>query len=344
MEFTAEQIARFLDGMVEGDPLATVSRVAKIEEAGPGTITFLSNPAYTQYIYTTGASIVLVSHSFQPESPLPCTIIRVSDPYASLAKLLELYKKSRPEKKGVSPLAFLSDGVEVGEDAYVGEFTSVGEQTRLGKGVKIHSQCTIGSQVEIGDHTVIHPGVRIYDHTVIGKDCTIHSNAVIGADGFGFAPEGGNGFRKVEQIGNVVIEDGVEVGAGTAIDRATLGSTRICKGVKLDNLIQIGHNVVVGENTVMAGQTGVAGSTKIGRNCMIGGQVGISGHLNIGDQVKIAAQSGVSGHVRDGQVVMGAPAIEATRFRKSFIHFRNLEKIVDRIDQLEAALKKGREG
>lgn len=339
MEFTAEQIASYLGGRVEGDKLATVSRVAKIEEAGKGTITFLANPAYTPFIYTTGASIVLVSDSFIPEKEVKSTIIRVRDPYGALAQLLELYKSSIPEKKGISSLAFTAENMEADEDVYVGPFVYIGKNVRLGKHVKLHPHCYIGNNVTIGDHTVLYSGARIYDDCVIGSNCTLHANVVIGADGFGFAPQGENGFKKVEQIGNVEIGDHVEIGAGTAIDRATLGSTRIRNGVKLDNLIQVGHNVVIGENTVIAGQAGIAGSTKIGRNCMIGGQVGISGHLQIGDDVKIAAQSGISSHVKSGQIIMGAPAFEASRFRKAFIHFRNLEKIVSRIDALEKVIK-----
>lgn len=346
MEFTAEQIAQYLKGTVEGDPLASVNRIAKIEEATRGTITFLANPAYTPYIYKTNASIVLVRDSFMPEKELHCTIIRVRDPYGSLASLLELYKSSIPEKKGISSLAFLADSTTTGKDVFVGAFSHMGDNSKLGNKVKVHPHCYIGNNVSIGDHTVLYSGARIYDDCVIGKNCTIHSNAVIGADGFGFAPQGENGFRKVEQIGNVIIDDNVEIGAGTAIDRATMGATRIHQGVKLDNLIQIGHNVVIGENTVIAGQSGVAGSTKIGRNCMIGGQVGISGHLTIGDDVKIAAQAGVSSHIKDGQVFMGSPAFDASRFRKAFVHFRNLETLVKKIEALEAAvgrLQKGKD-
>jgi UDP-3-O-[3-hydroxymyristoyl] glucosamine N-acyltransferase len=342
MEYTAEQIANYVGGKIEGDPLAKVNKVGKIEEATAGSITFLANPAYTPFIYKTGASIVLVSETFVPEQAIPCTIIRVKDPYGALAQLLELYKKDIPEKEGISSLAFLTESMSAGEHVYIGPFVCIGKNVKLGKHVKVHPHCHVGDNVTIGDHTVLHSGVRIYDDCVIGNNCTLHANVVIGADGFGFAPQGENAFKKVEQIGNVVIGDHVEIGAGTAIDRATMGSTIIHKGVKLDNLIQVGHNVVIGENTVIAGQTGIAGSTRVGRNCMIGGQVGISGHLTIGDDVKIAAQSGVTSHVKDGQIIMGAPAFEALKFRKSFIHFRNLEKIVARIDELEK--KTGKKG
>lgn len=339
MEFTASQIAEFLQGTVEGEPSAKVSQFAKIEEATPGTLTFLANPAYTPYIYKTQASVVLVSNSFVPEHPLNCTLVRVADPYSALASLLELYKNQAPRKKGISSLAFISGSASIGEDAYIGEFAYIGEKVQLGKNVRIYPHCYIADNVSIGDGTTLFSGVRVYEDSIIGQECTFHSNAVIGADGFGFAPQSDSNYRKVAQIGNVVIEDYVEVGAGTTIDRATMGSTLIKKGVKLDNLIQIAHNVVVGENTVMAAQSGVAGSARIGKNCMIGGQVGISGHLNIGDDVKMAAQTGVSSHIKEGMIVMGSPAMDASKFRKSFIYFRNFESLVKRIDELEKEVK-----
>lgn len=340
MDLKARQIADYLQGTIEGDPEATVNQIAKIEEAVSGTITFLANPVYTQYVYSTKASIVLVSNSFKPEKPLGCTIIRVEDPYGALSKLLELYRKSIPEKKGVSSLAFIGEGTAAGEDNYIGEFVVIGQGVKLGKNIKIHPHCYIGDFSVIGDHTTIYSGVRIYDHTLIGRSCTIHSNAVLGADGFGFTPHGSNGFMKVQQIGNVVIEDDVEIGAGTTIDRATMGSTVIGKGVKLDNLIQIAHNVVIGENTIMAAQSGVAGSTRIGSNCMIGGQVGIIGHLNIGDDVKIAAQSGISTNIKSGEIHMGSPSFPIASYRKSYVHFRNLDKIVKKIKELEEQIDK----
>ncbi len=335
MEFSARQIADFLRGALEGDPEIKVSQIAKIEEAKKGTMTFLANPAYTPYIYSTEASIVLVRQDFQPEKPIQSTLIRVDDPYGALARLLELYKSNIPEKTGISSLAFISKTVKHGDNAYIGEFVYIGENVVLGNNVKIHPHTYIGDSVKIGDNTILYSGVRIYENTCVGGGCTIHSNAVIGADGFGFAPQTDNNYKKVAQIGNVIIEDNVEIGAGTAIDRATLGSTVIKKGVKLDNLIQIGHNVVIGENTVMAAQCGVAGSSKIGKNCMIGGQVGISGHLTIGDDVKMAAQAGVPSNIKDGQIIMGSPSMEASQYRKAFVYFRNFEKLVKRIDELE---------
>ncbi len=316
-----------------------MSQLAKIEEATAGTMTFLANPAYTPHIYTTKASIVLVREDFQPEKPVSSTLIRVKDPYGALAQLLELYKNSLPQKKGISQASFISDTATIGKDAYIGEFAVVGEQVEVGKNVKIYPHVTIGDNVRIGDNTTIYSGVRLYEGSRIGSDCTIHANAVIGADGFGFAPQTDNNYKKVAQIGNVIIEDRVEIGAGTTIDRATLGSTVIRKGVKLDNLIQIGHNVVIGENTVMAAQCGVAGSSKIGKNCMIGGQAGISGHLTVGDDVKMAAQAGVPSNIRDGQIIMGSPAMEASQYRKAFIYFRNFEKLAKRIDELEKEVK-----
>lgn len=335
MELSASQIAGYVDGTIEGNPEIKVNRFAKIEEATPGSITFLSNPAYTPYIYKTQASIVLVSNTFVPESNLSITLIKVADPYGALASLLEYYKSQLPQKTGVSSLAFISNSATIGKGAYIGEFAYVGENVNLGDNVKIYPHCYIGDQVSIGSGTILYSGVRIYNDCIIGLNCTIHSNAVIGADGFGFAPQSDNNYRKVAQIGNVIIEDNVEIGALTAIDRATMGSTIVKKGVKLDNLIQIAHNVVVGENTVIAAQSGIAGSSRVGKNCMFGGQVGISGHLTIGDEVKMAAQTGLTTNLKDGQIVMGSPAIDANRFRKAFVYFRNFEALVKRIDELE---------
>jgi len=340
MEFTAREIADLLQGVCEGNPDVRVSQLAKIEEAKKGTMTFLANPAYTSHIYSTEASIILVRDDFQPEKDIQGTLIRVKDPYGALARLLEIYKKNTPEKTGLSELAFVSPKAEISKSAYIGEFAYVGDGAVVGKDVRIFPHAYIGDNVHIGDNTTLYSGVRIYDNSRIGTLCTIHSNVVIGADGFGFAPQTDNHYKKVAQIGNVIVEDHVEIGAGTTIDRATLGSTIIRHGVKLDNLIQIGHNVVIGENTVMAAQCGVAGSSKIGKNCMIGGQVGISGHLSIGNDVKIAAQTGISSSIKDGQIVMGSPAMEAFRYKKSFIYFRNFEKLVKRIDELEKEIKK----
>ncbi len=340
MEYSAREIADFLQGRIEGDPDVKVSHIATIEDASVGAMTFLANPAYTPHVYKTKASIVLVREDFVPEQVIEACLIHVKDPYGALARLLEMYEQGLPEKQGISQLAFISPKASVGENVYIGAFAYVGENVKLGKNVKIYPHCFIDDNVHIADDTILYSGVRIYKNCKIGIKCNIHANAVIGADGFGFAPQTDNNYKKVAQIGNVVIEDMVEIGAGTTIDRATLGSTIIRKGVKLDNLIQIGHNVVIGENTVMAAQVGVAGSTKIGKNCMIGGQAGISGHLSIGDDVKMAAQAGIPGSIKDGQIVMGSPAMEASQYRKAFIYFRNFEKLVKKIEELEKELKK----
>ncbi len=340
MEFTAKKIADFLGGTIEGDENVKVNKVSKIEEATEGSLTFLANPAYTPYIYKTNASIVLVNNDFKKEKPVKSTLIFVDNAYNALANLLELYKKSKPGRTGISQLAHISKSAKIGKNSYIGEFSSVGENVVIGSDVKIYPQVYIDDNVKIKDNTTIYAGVKIYEGSEIGKSCTIHSGAVIGSDGFGFAMQTDSNFKKIAQIGNVIIEDNVEIGANTTIDRATLGSTIIKKGVKLDNLIQIGHNVTIDENTVMAAQVGIAGSTKIGRNCMFGGQVGISGHLNIGDNVKMAAKSGVGSSIKDEQIIMGSPAIEANKFKKSYIHFRNLEKLVKKVDELENELKK----
>lgn len=338
MEFSAKQIADFLKGKVEGNEDVTVNTISKIEEAQPGSLTFLANPAYTPWIYKTNASIVLVNNDFSPEKDVNSTIVRVENAYNALAELLNLYQQSLPQKTGISSMASVSDNIKFGKDVYIADFAFIDSNVLLGDNVKIYPHCFIGQNVSIGENTVIYPGVKVYDNCVIGNDCTIHSGAVIGADGFGFAPQSDSNYKKIAQIGNVILEDHVEIGANTTIDRATMGSTVVKKGVKLDNLIQVAHNVVIGENTVIAAQSGIAGSSKVGKNCMIGGQVGISGHINVGDDVKIAAQSGLSSGVRNGKIVMGAPAYDHDKFIKSYIHFRNLEKIVKRIDELEKKL------
>lgn len=339
MEFTAKQISDYLKGEIDGDPELKVNTISKIEEARPGSLTFLANPAYSQYIYTTGASIILVNKDFNPEKPLSGTLIRVENAYQALAELLNLYQQSFPQKKGISSMASVAETVELGKDLYIGEFTVIGENVVIEDSVKIYPQCHIGDNVIIKSGTTLFPGVRIYQNCVIGKNCTIHSGAVIGADGFGFAPQSDNNYIKVAQIGNVILEDNVEIGANTTIDRATMGSTVIKKGVKLDNLIQVAHNVTIGENTVIAAQSGIAGSSKVGKNCMIGGQVGISGHISVGDDVKIAAQSGLSSSVRNGKIIMGSPALDHEKYIKAYIHFRNFEKLMKRIDEMENELK-----
>jgi UDP-3-O-[3-hydroxymyristoyl] glucosamine N-acyltransferase len=342
MNFTVRQIAQLLNGHIEGDPEIMVTGLSKIEEGLPGTLSFLANPKYTSYIYTTRASVIIVNKTFTPEQPLASTLIRVDDPYTSFARLLDLYDHSKSLTSGISRYAVISASARLDEDVYVGDLACIGEEAVIGRHVKIFPQVFIGDRVQIGENTLIYPGVRIYPGTVIGKNCIIQSGVVIGSDGFGFAPQADNQYKKVSQIGNVIIEDNVEIGANTTIDRATLGSTIIRKGVKLDNLIQIAHNVEVGENTVIAAQTGISGSTKIGKNCMIGGQVGIIGHLIIGDNVKIAAQSGISSNIKDGEVVMGSPAFGIAKYRKSYVHFRNLDKSIKKLEDLEKLLLKKR--
>ena len=339
MEFTAKQIAEVLNGKVEGDENIKVSNLSKIEEGNPGTLSFLANPAYEKYIYETNASIVIVNEDFTPEKPVKSTLIRVKDAYAAFAGLLEFYNSQKKQKTGISEKAHIEESANIGNDVYVGEFTVIGENSNVGDGAKIYPNVTIGDNVSVGKGTVIYPGVKIYDDCVVGDNCTIHAGVVIGSDGFGFAPQD-DGYKKVPQIGNVIIEDNVEIGSNTVIDRATLGSTIIKKGVKLDNLIQVAHNVVIGENTVVAAQTGISGSTKLGKNMMVGGQVGFVGHLNIGDGVMVQAQSGVTKNFKSGEAIEGSPAIKIADFRRSYVHFKNLDSIVKRLNELEKTVNK----
>ncbi|TXC78367.1 UDP-3-O-(3-hydroxymyristoyl)glucosamine N-acyltransferase [Luteibaculum oceani] len=342
MEFTAKQIAQLLEGTVEGNEEAAVNTLAKIEEAKPGSLTFLANPKYTEYIYDTGASVVIVNQDFTPERSLPvnCTLIKVANAYESFATLLEHYNQFINNKSGIEEPIFKGNDVSLGDDCYIGAFVHIGDHTSIGKGAKIHPNTTIGKNVVIGEGTIIQSGVTIYDQTEIGSHCIIHSGCVIGSDGFGFAPNSENNYKKVPQIGNVIIEDHVEIGSNTTIDRATLGSTRIRKGVKLDNLIQIAHNVDIGENTVIAAQTGVAGSTKIGKNCMIGGQVGIVGHITIADEVKIAAQSGIGNSIKEpGMIVQGSPAIALGEYKRSYVIFKTLPALRSKVQELESKIQ-----
>ncbi|PCH76815.1 MAG: UDP-3-O-(3-hydroxymyristoyl)glucosamine N-acyltransferase [Flavobacteriaceae bacterium] len=339
MKFTASQIAEILEGEIIGDPNAEVSNLAKIEEGVEGTLTFLSNPKYTPYIYETNATIAIVSKDFVPDRPIKTTLIKVADAYKAFSQLLAFYDEVRGQKKGIEKPHFISDSSTYGTDCYIGAFAYIGENVTIGDNVKIYPNAFIGDNVTIADGTTIFSGVQVCSETIIGKNCIIHSNTVLGADGFGFAPNEEGVYNKVPQIGNVVIEDNVEIGASTTIDRATLGSTIIRKGVKLDNQIQIAHNVEIGENTVIAALTGVAGSAKIGKNCMIGGQVGIVGHITIGNNVHIQAQSGVGKRLKDNAVVQGTPAFKYGDFSKSYIHFKNFPKLVKTISQLEKEIK-----
>lgn len=340
MEFTANAIAALVGGKVEGDGNATVSTFAKIEEGVPGAISFLANPKYTHYIYSTDSSIVLVSKDFVAEHPVKATLIRVDNPYETVASLLEMVQQATQHlPAGIEQPCHVAEGVEVPEDAYIGAFAYIGQRVRLGKGVKVYPQSYIGDDAVIGDHTIIYPGVKVYHGCKIGARCIIHAGAVIGADGFGFAPDASGKYNKIPQMGIVEIADDVEIGANTTVDRAVMGATRIHQGVKLDNLIQIAHNVEVGENTVMAAQVGVAGSTKIGKQCMFGGQVGFAGHIHIGDRVTIGAQSGVPNSIKPDTTVMGTPAIPARDFLRQCALLKRLPALFDRVDALEKGAK-----
>lgn len=339
MKFTAAQIAGILEGEVVGNPNAEVFKLSKIEEGTEGSLTFLANPKYINYIYSTQASITIVNNTFEPEQEITTTLIKVEDAYKSFSKLLEYYNQVKLMKSGIEQPSVISEGVTYGSDLYLGSFCYVGKNVTIGDNVKIYPNTFIGDNVTIGDNCVFFAGVRIYSETVIGNRCTIHSGTIIGSDGFGFAPQEDGTYVKVPQIGNVIIEDDVEIGACTTVDRATLGSTIIRKGVKLDNHIQVAHNVEIGENTVIAAQTGIAGTTKIGKNCLIGGQVGFAGHLVIGDGVKIQAQSGIGKNLEAGEVVQGSPAFNYGDFAKSFVHFRNLPKIVSDLEDLKNTIK-----
>ncbi len=335
MKFTAAQIAGILEGEVVGNPNAEVYKLSKIEEGTEGSLTFLANPKYTNFIYSTQATIAIVNASFEPEQEITTTLIKVDDAYQSFSKLLEYYNQIKLMKSGIEQPSVISEGVTYGTDLYLGSFCYVGKNVSIGNNVKIYPNSFIGDNVTIGDNCVFFAGVRIYSESIIGNNCTIHSGTIIGPDGFGFAPQEDGTYKKVPQIGNVIIEDNVEIGACTTVDRATLGSTIIRKGVKLDNHIQVAHNVEIGENTVIAAHTAIAGSTKIGKNCMIGGQVGFAGHLTIGDRVKIQGQSGIGKNLADDEVVQGSPAFNYGDFAKSFVHFKNLPKIVSEIEQLK---------
>jgi UDP-3-O-[3-hydroxymyristoyl] glucosamine N-acyltransferase len=334
MEFTARQIADMLKGQIEGDADVKINTLSKIEEGGAGSISFLANPLYNQYLYTTNASVVIINKSYELTGSVSSTLIRVDSAENAFAQLLEMYNQVKLNKTGVSPKAHISESARVGSGIYAGEFAFVGERALIGNNVKIYPQVYIGDNVTVGDNTTLFSGVKIYSDCVIGNDCIIHSGTVIGSDGFRFAPQ--NDHKKIPQIGNVVIEDNVEIGANCAIDRATLGSTILRKGVKFDNLVHIAHNVEVGEHTYIAAHNVIAGSTKVGKGCMFSGQVGIVGHLEIADNTIITAQSGISKSItKPGGVYMGSPAFDANKYRKAFIHFRNLDNLVQRVDKLE---------
>ena len=335
MKFTAAQIAEILEGEVDGNPEVEVSKLSKIEEGVNESLSFLANPKYTQYIYTTKASVVIVNSDFKPEQSIETTLIRVEDAYKSFSKLLEYYNQVKMNKTGIEQPVFISESAKYGKDIYIGAFAYIGENVKIGDNVKIYPNVYIGDNVSIGNSVTLFSGAKIYSDTIIGNNCVIHSGAIIGADGFGFTPNEKGEFIKVPQTGNVIIEDNVDIGAATTIDRATLGSTIIRKGVKIDNQIQIAHNVEIGKNTVIAAQTGIAGSTKIGESCLIGGQVGFAGHLTIGNNVRIQAQSGIGKNIKDGEAIQGSPSFGYSDYNKSYVHFKNLPKIINRLNALE---------
>lgn len=340
MQLSAEIIARHLGGTVEGDPSVCVGNFAKIEEATPGTITFLANPKYTHHVYTTGASVIIVNRDFVAEAPVAATLIRVNNPYESLAALLGVAAEYvKPRVEGVEPGCHISEGVDVPEGAYIGAFAYIAPGVTLGNNVKIYPHAYIGHGCTIGDDTTVYAGAKIYYGCRIGRRCTIHAGAVIGSDGFGFAPDANGVYHKIEQIGIVEIDDDVEIGANTTIDRSTMGRTHIARGVKLDNLVQIAHNVEVGHDTVMASQTGIAGSTRIGANCMFGGQTGIAGHITIGDRVQIGAQSGIPNSLPSGKRVLGTPALDAGEFARIFVLEKRLPDLFRRVEALEKNVK-----
>lgn len=339
MKFLASQIAALLNGTVEGNPNTEVWNVAKIEEGAPGMLSFLANPKYIPYIYETQSSVVIVNKDFVADKPIAVTLIRVDDAYASFAKLLAFYDQMSQDKKGVSSLAFVSSTAKCGDNLYLGEFAFVGENVTIGNNVKLYPQVYVGDGCVIGDNTVLYPGVRLYRNTVVGQRCIIHAGAVIGADGFGFVPQEDGHYEKIPQVGNVMIDDDVEIGANTTIDRSTMGSTHVHKGVKLDNLIHLAHNVEVGENSALAAQVGVSGSTHLGKNCVVGGQSGFVGHLHIADGSKFGGQCGIMGSIKEpNQEFMGTPIQPLRQYLKSNARFRHIDEMARKLEELEKEL------
>ncbi len=338
MEFSAGQIADFLGGKVDGNADVKVGNFSKIEEGREGTLTFLANSKYEHYIYDTKASVVLVNNDFVPAAPVSATLVRVENAYAALAMLLGMVEQSKPKKTGISSAAFIATSATVGEDCYVGNFAYIGENVRVGKGCEIYPHAYVGDNVTIGDDCILYPHTTVYRDCKIGNGCILHAGSVVGSDGFGFAPEGED-YKKIPQLGNVVLEDNVEIGANTTIDRAVMDSTIIHRGVKLDNLIQIAHNVEVGENTVMAAQVGVAGSTKIGSHCMFGGQVGLAGHLHIADRVMFGAQAGVHSDIKEAKTLLGSPALDAKDYMRSSAVFSRLPEMYRTMGQMQREIE-----
>jgi len=340
MEFTAAAIAGFLHGEIEGNPDILVNTIAKIEEGQIGALSFLANPKYEHFIYETKSSLVLVNKSFMPSAKINTTLIRVENSYEAFASLLRLVDQARPRKKGIHATAIIESSAKIGTDVFIGPYSYIGENCLIGDGCSVYPHVYIGDNTKLGNNCTINPGVKIYHDCLIGEGCIIHAGSVIGSDGFGFAPQSDSEFMKIPQLGNVILEDHVEIGANVTIDRATMGSTIIRKGVKLDNLIQIGHNVEVGENTVMAAQTGISGSTKVGKNCMFGGQVGLAGHLKIANGSKIGAQGGILGDIKEeNTTILGSPAIELKQFLRSSVIFKRLPELKTKIDSLEKEIE-----
>ena len=340
MEFTAAAIAGFLKGEIDGNPEVKVNTIAKIEEGHEGALSFLANPKYEHYIYTTDSSVVLVNKTFVPSQKIRATLIRVENSYESFASLLRLVDQARPRKTGIHPAAVIESSAKIGSDVYIGPYSYIGENAVIGDGCSVYPNVYIGDNTQVGSKSTLYPGVTVYHECILGNSCIVHAGSVIGSDGFGFAPQSENEFMKIPQLGNVVLEDNVEIGANVTIDRATMGSTIIRKGVKLDNLIQVGHNVEVGENTVMAAQCGISGSTKLGKNCMIGGQVGFAGHIKIANGTKIGAQAGILSEIKEeNTAIIGSPAIDIKQFMKSSILFRRLPDMNTKINSLEKELE-----
>ncbi len=343
MKFKAQMIAQFLKGEIDGNPDVEVENISKIEEGKPGTLSFLANPKYEKYIYETQASIVLVNKDFKPDKPVSATLIRVENAYEAFASLLELYQQAKPQKTGIHNLASIREDAELGENLYIGDFTVIESKAKIGNNVKIYPQVYIGEGVEIGEGTLIYAGVKIYEGCKIGKNCIIHAGTVIGSDGFGFAPQADKSYKKIPQLGIVIIEDNVELGANCCVDRATMGATVIHKGVKLDNLIQIAHNVEVGENTVMAAQSGIAGSSKVGKNNVLAAQIGIVGHIRLGDDVKVGGQAGVIRDAKDGELLQGSPAIAVKEFWRASAVFNKLPELRYQVIQHEKDIRELKE-
>ncbi|MBO5251554.1 MAG: UDP-3-O-(3-hydroxymyristoyl)glucosamine N-acyltransferase [Bacteroidaceae bacterium] len=338
MEFSAKQIAEYIQGTIVGDENATVHTFAKIEEGIPGAISFLSNPKYTHYIYDTQSSIVLVNKDFIPEKEIKATLIKVDNAYESLAKLLNLYEMSKPKKTGIDSLAYIAPTAKIGQNVYIAPFAYVGDGAEIGDNTSLHPHATVESGAKVGNNCILYPHATLYHDCRVGNNCILHAGSVVGADGFGFAPSP-EGYEKIPQIGIAILEDDVEIGANTCVDRATMGATIVRKGVKLDNLIQIAHNVEVGSHTVMASQVGIAGSTKVGEWCMFGGQVGLAGHIKVGDKVNCGAQAGIANNVKSGSTIMGSPAFEVKGFMKSSAAFKKLPEMYLELNALKKELE-----